>query len=230
MPTPCWLKHLCSTRALISVSFFLFLSLYFSLLGYFFGAQRPSEFTFLPGLLRPSGEGALCLHHLKKAPDAFVNRASSMRPSEFTFLPGLLRPSQEGTLHLHHFKRASEGFGNRASPMSGTLLVFCINQGISASLSLLYFLIINSGPPGSGPLKDLNKTWFQFYYIYWGLICDPGCGLFWRMFHMHLRRKCIVLRLDGKSWRNQLDPFCLMFHLSFVFPYWFSLLMIYSLV
>ena len=30
---------------------------------------------------------------------------------------------------------------NRASPMSGTLLAFCVNQGISASFSLLYFLI-----------------------------------------------------------------------------------------
>ena len=27
MPTPCWLKHLCSIRALVPVSFFLFLSL-----------------------------------------------------------------------------------------------------------------------------------------------------------------------------------------------------------
>ena len=46
---------------------------------------------------------------------------------------------------------------NRASPVSGTLLVFCVNQGISASFCLLYFLIIDSGPPGSGPLKDLNN-------------------------------------------------------------------------
>ena len=42
---------------------------------------------------------------------------------------------------------------NSASPVSGALLVFCLNQGISASFSLLYFLIIDSGPPGSGPLK-----------------------------------------------------------------------------
>ena len=39
----------------VLLSFFLFLSL--SLSGYFFGMQRPSGFTFLPGLLRPSGEG-----------------------------------------------------------------------------------------------------------------------------------------------------------------------------
>ena len=98
MPTPCWLKHLCSIRALVPVSFFLC----FSLSGYFFGVQRLSEFTFLPGLLRPFREGALRLHPIERAPEASVNRAS---------------------------------------PLSGTLLAFCINQGISASFSLLYFLI-----------------------------------------------------------------------------------------
>ena len=42
-------------------------------------------------------------------------------------------------------------------PRVRSLLVFCINQGILASFSLLYFLIIDSRPPGSGPLKDLNS-------------------------------------------------------------------------
>ena len=102
MPTPYWLKHLCSIRALVPVSFFLFLSLSFSPSGYFSGAQRPSGFTFLPGLLRPSREGALCLHPIERVPEASVNRAS---------------------------------------PVSGALLAFCVNQGISASFSLLYFLI-----------------------------------------------------------------------------------------
>ena len=74
MPTPCWLKHLCSIRALVPMSFFLFLSL--SLSGCFFGAQRPSEFTFLPRLLRPSQEGALRLHPIERVPEASVNRAS----------------------------------------------------------------------------------------------------------------------------------------------------------
>ena len=98
------------------MSFFLFLSLSLSQAIYFFGAQRPSEFTFLPGLLRPSQEGALCLHPIERVPQASVNRAS---------------------------------------PVPGALLAFCVNQGIAA-LSLLYFLIVDSGPPGSSPLKDLN--------------------------------------------------------------------------
>ena len=51
-----------------------------------------------------------------------------------------------------------------------------------------------------------------------------------RMFHVHLRKKCILLHLDGNSWRYQLGPFGLMFYLRFVFPYWFSVFMICSLV
>ena len=57
----------------------LSLSLSLSLSGYFFGAQRLSEFTFLPGLLRPSREGALCLHPIERVPEASVNRASPMQ-------------------------------------------------------------------------------------------------------------------------------------------------------
>ena len=95
----------------------VFLSLSLCLLGYFFGAQRPSEFTFLPRLLRPSREGTLCLHPIERAPEASVNRAS---------------------------------------PIPGALLAFCINQGISASFSFT-FLSVDSRPPGSSPLKDLNK-------------------------------------------------------------------------
>ena len=44
-----------------------------SLSGCLFGAQRPTEFTFLPGLLRPSQEGAVCLHHIERVPEASVN-------------------------------------------------------------------------------------------------------------------------------------------------------------
>ena len=35
------------------------------------------------------------------------------------------------------------------------------------------------------------------------LICDPRFGLSWRMFHVHLRRRCILLHLGGMSWRYQ---------------------------
>ena len=81
----------------------------------------------------------------------------AQRSSVFIFLPGLLRPSREGTLHVQPIERVPEASVNRASAVPGALLAFCINQGISASFSLLYFLIIDSGPPGSGPSKDFNK-------------------------------------------------------------------------
>ena len=58
------------------------------------------------------------------------------------------------------------------------------------------------------------------------LLRPPTCGLSWRMFHVHLRRNYILLHLDGKSWTYQLGPFELMFHLRFVFPYYFCVLMV----
>ena len=33
------------------------------------------------------------------------------------------------------------------------------------------------------------------------MICNPRCGLSWRIFHVHLRRRCILLHLDGISLR-----------------------------
>ena len=92
-----------------------FLSLCLSLSGYFFGVQKSSVFTFLPGLLRPSGEGTLRLHHIERAPEASVNRASPMK--------GLSASTKE-------------------------------YQPLSLSFA---FLSVNSGPPGSGPLKDHNN-------------------------------------------------------------------------
>ena len=81
------------------------------------------------------------------------------RLSEFTFLLGLLRPSREGALRLHPIERAPEAFVNRASPMQGLywLSVQTKEYQPLSLLSLLYFRIIDSGPPGSGPLQDLNK-------------------------------------------------------------------------
>ena len=56
------------------------------------------------------------------------------------------------------------------------------------------------------------------------MICDPRCGLSWRMFHVHLRRRCILLHLDGMSWRYQWDPSHFMYHLRLVFLilFWWS--------
>ena len=74
------------------------------------------------------------------------------------FLSGFLRLSREGALHLHPIERVPEAFMNRASPMSGALLVFCVNQGISASFSLLYFLSRRCRSPWGYPWILLGWT------------------------------------------------------------------------
>ena len=115
-------------------SFFLFSPL---LSVFFFqddslGAQGLSDFTFLPGLLRPDWEGALHLH-----------RGG-----------GVLRP--------HPTERAPAASMNRASSMSGALLAFCVNQGRSSLfLSPLTFLIADAvilrdslDPAGAGPQQS----------------------------------------------------------------------------
>ena len=53
------------------------------------------------------------------------------------------------------FERVPGAFVRDASPVTRALLVLCVNQGVSASL--FYFLIVASGPPGPGPLKDPNN-------------------------------------------------------------------------
>ena len=60
---------------------------------------------------------------------------------------------------------------------------------------------------------------FQFSEIYWGLICDPRCSPSWRIFHVHLRRKCILLLSDEITYKYQLSLSGLMCHLRPVFPY-----------
>ena len=85
----------------------------------------------------------------------------AQRPSEFTFLPGLLRPSPEGDLCLHPIERAPEASVNRASPVSGALLAFCVNQGISASFSpLLSYLQLRTTKFRSikGPQQSLTSS------------------------------------------------------------------------
>ena len=77
----------------------------------------------------------LCVHFPAWASKTLSRRCSA--PS----------PHWEGAWGLHEQSKSH----------AGALLAFCINQGISASFSLLYFLIVDSGPPGSDPLKDLNK-------------------------------------------------------------------------
>ena len=99
MPTPCWLKHLCSIRALVTVSCFLSLSLFFRLI--------------------PWSAEVLCVYFPARASKTLLRRR---------FAPS---PHREGAW----------GLRKQSMPSAGALLAFCVNQGISASFSLLYFLI-----------------------------------------------------------------------------------------
>ena len=109
------LKHLCSIRAWVPMSFFLFLSLSLQLIPW-------------------SAETRLA--HSPSWPSKTLSRRHPV-PS-----PPL--------------ERAPSAFVRDASPVSRTLLVFCVNQRVSAS-SLFHFLIFASGPPGLSPLKDPNN-------------------------------------------------------------------------
>ena len=120
-------------RSLVSPcrSFFPFPSFSLSVLlsGCLLGAQGLSEFTFLPGFLRPNWEGALPLHQ------------------------------GGDVLHPHPTERAPAASVNRASSVSGALLAFCVNQGRSSLfLSPFTFLIADAiilrvplDPAGAGP-------------------------------------------------------------------------------
>ena len=88
------LKHLCSIRAWVPVSFFLSLSLsLFDSLRLILGTQRPVLLTLLPGLLRFSPEGTLCLHPPQEGAWCFRERGKSCVKDFIGFLhkPGSIR-------------------------------------------------------------------------------------------------------------------------------------------
>ena len=74
------------------------------------------------------------------------------------FLAQLLRTSWEGSQCLHPFKKVPGAYMKQCKPRVKGFIGFLHKpRNISLSLSLFYFLIVNSRPPGYGPLKDLNK-------------------------------------------------------------------------
>ena len=66
-------------------------------------------------------------------------------------------------------------------------------------------------------LEKKRFDMFSVFLIYWGLICGPRCDLSWRMFHVHLRRRCILLISDGVFCKYQLTLSCLMCYVKSVF-------------
>ena len=49
--------------------------------------------------------------------------------------------------------------------------------------------------------------WFQFSWICWGLLCVLSFGLSLKIFHMHLKRMCILLLWGERLFIYQLSPF-----------------------
>ena len=116
MHTPWWLKHLCSIRAWVPVSFFL------SIL---------SVFLYL--WLIPWSAEARWAHFLARASKTLSRRRTV--PS----------PTREGARCLR-----AAAWALRTGWLSAE------TRGYQP-LSLSYFLIIDSGPPGSSPLKDQHS-------------------------------------------------------------------------
>ena len=133
-------------RVLLSLS--LSLSLSFS--GWSPGVQRLSEFIFLPRLLRHSREGALCLHPIKRAPEAYVNRASLV---------------------------------------PGALLAFCVNQGISASFSLLDFLMSQLWTTRFRSIKGPQQV-FKIWCIFFFTLTEYFITDYYRILHYKPHFKC----------------------------------------
>ena len=69
-------------------------------------------------------------------------------------------------------------------------------RNISLSLSLSYFLNVDSGPPGSGPLKDLNKTQCILIYCMWhtsAITCFPLIFLYTFFLTLKTMKNFVVL-------------------------------------
>ena len=121
MPTPCWLKHLCSIRAFVPMSFFLFLYLSLSL------------FLSLSLRLFLWSSEALWVHFPARASKTLSRRDSG--PS----------PHREGAW----------GLCEQSKPWARGFIGF-LHKPRNINLFLSIFFSVNSRPPGSSPLKDLN--------------------------------------------------------------------------
>ena len=68
--------------------------------------------------------------------------------------------------------------------------------------------------------SEICRGQSQSFGIGWDLICDPVCGLFWRKFHVHLRRMCIQFYSDGKFCICLWNLFGPVYHLRPFFLWW----------
>ena len=105
------------------------------------------------------------LLHQRLGPCVFLSFSLSLRLTLWStearwahFLARRLTPSWEGALCLHPLERAPGAYMKQCKLCVKSFIGFLRKpRNISLFLSLFYFLIIDSGPPGFGPLKDLNN-------------------------------------------------------------------------
>ena len=112
----------------------------------------------------------------------------------WTSLSGLpsLYPISFGLLWVH-FHLFPETFW--FLPWSHSWPIHCFIPCSSISMSLSVFecfpwdWFLASVPCG----RRKCLIWFHFSWICWGLFCGLSCGLSLKMFHVHLKRMCILL-------------------------------------
>ena len=82
----------------------------------------------------------------------FLANSWARKPAELSFFPGLPRASQEGAPCLNPLERAPGAYVKQSKLCAGSFIGSLRKPG-NISLFLFYFLTVDSGPPGSGPLK-----------------------------------------------------------------------------
>ena len=63
--------------------------------------------------------------------------------------------------------------------------------------------------------------WFWFSWIHWGLFCVISCSLYWKMFHMHLKRMSTLLLWGEMFCIYELRPFDREYHWMPQYLCWF---------
>ena len=149
---------------------------------------------------------------------SFLGRPVSL----WTFLSGmpLLCPTGFGLLWVH-FHLFPGTFWFLLSYHSSTMHCLIACYSISMFLSVLgffpWYLFLVSIP--CGQRKCL--IWVPFSWIWWGLLCVLSCGLSLKMFHVHLKRMCILLLCKKKFCINKLNSFDVVCHSMPQYPCWF---------
>lgn len=70
--------------------------------------------------------------------------------------------------------------------------------------------------------KKTHLIWFQSFYIYRYLSYGLAYGLSWTMFHVHLKRLCVLKFLNRVCYRCLLDQVGLLSCSSLLYYWWFS--------